>query len=343
MPCPKCALVVVWLALSTLWGCTTAKSKEEVVTQSGLRKEAPRPRFILSTNKTLSYGLDRIDQRNAQLDGEYTHMGTGKGVTIYVFDGGISPDHPELAGRVRVGFIGFPDDPKICNAHGTAVASAVAGSSLGAATEARIVDIKMVHCGKMRGTIKSIVDGVDWVIEDHERHPGPALVNWSFIADTSDIPALDTAVEKMIRAGMTVVVSAGNLDMDACRISPANALGVISVGAVFLTTDSFHQLIDKRSPRTAFGPCVDIYAPGDSVLLAGLDNDDKPITQLWNGTSMAAAYVSGAVALYFENHPNAAPDEAKRYVLTRATKDAVSNTRSLSNRLLYVGLDDKKP
>ena len=85
------------------------------------------------TSRTISFALDRIDQRGLPLDQTYTHSETGNGVTVYVFDGGVSQTHPELQGRVRVGYTGFPDDPKICNAHGTAVAGAVAGATLGVA------------------------------------------------------------------------------------------------------------------------------------------------------------------------------------------------------------------
>src|ERR1051325_4031497 len=74
-------------------------------------------------SQTFSFALDRT----------YRHAGTGRGVTVYVFDGGIAADHPELAGRVRTGYTAFPDDPKICNPHGTAVAGAVAGATLGVA------------------------------------------------------------------------------------------------------------------------------------------------------------------------------------------------------------------
>src|SRR5207237_4172046 len=114
--------------------------------------------------------------------------------------------------------------------HGTAVAGAIAGSQLGVASEAQIVDVKMVQCEKLRGTIKAIVDGAHWVIEDHKTHPGPAVANWSFIADTSSrIPALDSAVAELRSAGIPVVVSAGNFDIDACHVSPGNSAGVIVV------------------------------------------------------------------------------------------------------------------
>ena len=126
---------------------------------------------------TVSFALDRIDQRSLPLDRTYRHGATGKGVTVYVFDGGVSTTHPELAGRVRAGYTGFPNDPKICNPHGTAVAGAIAGATLGVAPDAEIVDVKMVQCEKLRGTIAAIVDGARWVVDDHKEHPGPAIAN----------------------------------------------------------------------------------------------------------------------------------------------------------------------
>src|SRR5579862_5701056 len=188
---------------------------------------------------TLSLALDRIDQRDLPLDGTYSRTGSGRGVTVYVFDGGVSTTHPELAGRVRVGYSGFPDDPKICNAHGTAVAGAIAGQFLGVAPEAQIVDVKMVNCARLRGTIKAIVDGTHWAIADHKAHGGPAVANWSFIADTAArIPALDSAVADLRAAGIPVIVSAGNIDVDACHVSPGNANGAFVVGASSIEKDS---------------------------------------------------------------------------------------------------------
>jgi subtilisin family serine protease len=262
-------------------------------------------------------------------------------VSVYVFDGGVSMDHPELVGRVRRGFTAFPDDPAICNAHGTAVAGAIAGRTLGVAPEAEIVDVKMVQCEKLRGTIRGIVDGAHWAIQDHKKHPGPAVANWSFIADTAArIPALDSAVAELRAAGIPVIVSAGNVDINACRVSPGNADGTIVVGATSLDRDSTHGIsdpIDRRAPGTAWGPCVDVYAPGDSVLLPSLDKELSPTVQLWNGTSMSAGYVSGAAALYLEMNPTASPDDVGEYLKLTATKNVVRDARSPFSRMLFVG------
>ena len=331
----------------SLLGCTTA-------TRTGV--EPSRPTFASAgsflTNvgnglrgtfesQTLSLALDRIDQRGLPLDRTYRRTGTGHGVTVYVFDGGVLGTHPELQGRVRKGYDAFPADPKVCNAHGTAVSGAIAGKTLGVAPEAEIVDVKMVECSKLRGTIKAIVDGTAWVLEDHKKYGGPAVANWSFIADTaSHIPQLDSAVAQLREAGIPVVVSAGNLEINACRVSPGNADGAIVVGASAIARETVGgetKVVDRRAVNTAFGPCVDIYAPGDSVLLPSFDASQAPSAQLWNGTSMSAGYVSGAVALFFESHPYATPDDALGFLRTNATANVVEDTRAPLSWLLYVG------
>jgi subtilisin family serine protease len=292
----------------------------------------------LFETQTVSLALDRIDQRDLPLDRTYRRAGTGRGVTVYVFDGGIKADHPELIGRVRKGHDGFPDDPGVCNAHGTAVAGAIGGRELGVAPDVELVDVKMVECSKLRGTIKAIVDGTEWVIQDHKKRGGAAIANWSFIADTTArIPQLDSAISALRAAGIPVVVSAGNLEINACRVSPGNAEGSIVVGASQISRDGKARIIDRRAPNTAYGPCVDVYAPGDSVLLPSFDATQAPTVQLWNGTSMSAGYVSGALALFLEAYPRATPDDAAQYLRRTATMNVVRDSNAPLSWLLYVG------
>ena len=291
--------------------------------------------------RTVSLALDRIDQRTLPLDHTYRHFGSGQGVTVYVFDGGILETHPELAGRVRRGYDAFPNEDHLCHAHGTAVAGAVAGATLGVAPEAEIVDVKMVECRRLRGTIDAIVRGAQWVLADHALHPERrAIANWSFIADTSAaIPALDSAVRRLTAAGIPVIVSAGNLEMNACHISPGNSPGAIVVGASRVRRGAAGgaALVDARAPGTAFGPCIDVFAPGDSVLLPSMDGQHHPTEQLWTGTSMAAGYVSGAIALFLESHPYATPEAVFQHIQTTASRSTVVDSHSPQAGMLYVG------
>jgi subtilisin family serine protease len=336
-----CVAATVGATLLAL-GCAPAtpnRASASLVSSAGAALASSAAPVAYVESPTISLALDRIDQRRLPLDSTYRHYGSGAGVTVYVFDGGVLPTHPELAGRVRRGYDAFPDGPRVCNAHGTAVAGAVAGTTLGVAPDAEIVDVKMVDCQRMRGTIEAIVRGAQWMLADVARHPGRrAVANWSFIADTAErVPALDAAVRALNDAGIPVVVAAGNLDMNACRIAPANSPGAIVVGASRVRRAiGADTLLDERAPDTAYGPCVDLFAPGDSVLLPSLDLVGHPVNQLWTGTSMSAGYVSGAVALYLEAHPYATPDAVSEYLHSSAAGAHVDAMRTPWAGMLYV-------
>ena len=349
VPLPTRSLrTAVAIAATLLGGCAPAtrgvSGGAGVFTSAGSVAEPIGTEYVES--QTVSFALDRIDQQTLPLDRTYRRYGTGAGVTVYVFDGGILDTHPELAGRVRRGFNAFPDEEHLCNAHGTAVAGAVAGTTLGAAPDVEIVDVKMVECQRLRGTIEAIVQGTRWVIADAARHPERrAVANWSFIADTAAaIPALDSAVTSLRDAGIPVVVSAGNLEMNACRVAPANSPGAIVVGASRVRrvgTDSTARLVDARTPGTAYGRCLDVFAPGDSVLLPSIERG-VPTTQLWTGTSMSAGYVSGAIALYLEAHPEASPDDVAAHIRASSRGTVVDPTRSPNTGLLYIGQERRE-
>ncbi|HEY7395031.1 MAG TPA: S8 family serine peptidase [Gemmatimonadaceae bacterium] len=285
--------------------------------------------------------LDRILGDDSARSGDVPRRGSGAGVTIYVFDGGVADDHPELASRVRIGYDAFPSVPRICNPHGTAVAAVAAGATLGLSPRAEIVDVKIIECRTARGSLAAILAAAKWTAGDHRRNPGPAVANWSFVVDTNGaVAAIDSAVRILHDAGILVVAAAGNYDIDACRVSPGSSGGTIVVGATgLLSPTSASGRREMRVPETAWGPCVDIYAPGDSVVLRTASGD-MPARAVWTGTSLAAGYVSGAASLVLERAPASSPEIVKREILANGSAGAVDEgvcSRPGVGRLLHVG------
>merc|ERR1719410_2003478 len=106
--------------------------------------------------------------------------------------------------------------------------------------------------------------------------------------------AMADAVDSAVGAGVTIVVAGGNSNSDACNFSPAFAANAITVGS---TTS-----LDARSSFSNYGACTNIWAPGSSVLSAGISSDSSTSTK--SGTSMACPHVSGGAALILEANPS---------------------------------------
>ena len=175
--------------------------------------------------------------------------------------------------------------------------------------------------------IARIVRALDWVAENARR---PAVVNLSLNLD-APAPTIAAAVMRLVDAGLTVVVSAGNDGEDACQHPPAGLPSVITVGASTRT--------DKDAGLN-FGKCVDLFAPAEGVTSV-IDSDLVPegvVVREGAATSWAAPLVSGAAALYLSVHPAASPEEVREWLIDNATRDVLrGKLRGSPNRLLFVG------
>lgn len=189
--------------------------------------------------------------------------------------------------------------------HGTAVASLIASSpdeeSIQGINENAAVYSVQVLDENNNGTLSSVVQGIYWAIENDMD-----IINMSF-GTPHPSAILEKAVKDAKEAGILLIAAAGN-DPDGAVEYPAAYEGVCAVGA-----SSPEGKIAADSVR---GEDVDIYAPGESVMV------NAPLfgTQMTDGSSLACAQVSGAASLIWEK------DRAKDAQFIRALLEGTANS-----------------
>jgi aqualysin 1 len=271
-------------------------------------------------------GLDRVDQRQLPRNNQYDdHDQTGAGVHAYIVDTGLNTSHSEFTGRIGSlsDFIGDGQNGQDCNGHGSHVGSTVAGTRFGLAKAATLHGVRVLDCAGS-GSFASVIAGIDHVRNDCPTRGGNCVANMSLGGGFS--ASLNSAVANAVAAGVPFAVAAGNESSDACTRSPASEPSAITVAAL---ADN-----DGHASFSNFGPCVDIYAPGVSILGANIGGANA--TQSISGTSMASPHVAGAVAQFLGANPGAGVSQSLTAMLDSATPNCVTGVPSgTSNLMLF--------
>jgi subtilisin family serine protease len=232
---------------------------------------------------------------------EAHRLATGNGVTVAVIDSGVDPNHPDLAGAIIGNYDAAGTDRP--HPHGTGMAGAIAsrGTVAGIAPGAGLLTVRAfsANSGSAEGTTLNIIKGLDWAAEK-----GARVVNMSF-AGPAD-PRLKDTLAKANAKGMVLIAAAGNAGPTSPPLYPAADPFVIAVTAV----DASDALFSGANR----GKYIAVAAPGVDVLVPAPD----ATYQLTTGTSVAAAEVSGVVALLLERNPRLTPQDIRRILMRTA-------------------------
>ncbi|GAA0221740.1 hypothetical protein GCM10010492_19820 [Saccharothrix mutabilis subsp. mutabilis] len=266
-----------------------------------------------------SWGIDRIDQRNLPLSNSYTWNVNGSGVHAYIIDTGITPGHPDFGGRATFDYNAIDTNNTDCQGHGTHVAGTVGSNTYGVAKGVRLHGVKMMNCSGSTTTSAAIA-AINWVTANAQK-PAVANTSWNYPATAS----LETAIRNMISSGVFLATSAGNTGANSCDRLPRK----VETASVVASSER----TDARSSFSSTGACVDLYAPGGSIV-STLNTGGSGAK---SGTSMATPHVAGVAALYKARYGDASSATVHNWINSTATPNVVSGgtTGGTVNRLLF--------
>ncbi|MEC0230637.1 S8 family peptidase [Paenibacillus alba] len=259
----------------------TSKEIEKLKKNAAVQSVEPDIQ-LQATAQTIDWGVNVVNATYAWNNGY-----TGKGVKVAILDSGISTHHEDLSVTGGASFVDYTTSYEDDAGHGTHVAGIIGAKNndigvVGVAPDADLYALKVLDAtGK--GYLSDVIAGIDWAIDNKMD-----IINMS-MATSVDSPALHNAVDQAYAKGLLVVAAAGNAGNaegtgDTIQY-PAKYSSVISVGAV--------DQNEQRVSWSATGNELELVAPGVGIKSTYLNNDYTTLS----GTSMAAAFVTGELAL----------------------------------------------
>lgn len=216
----------------------------------------------------------------------------GRDIKVAILDTGMDFTHPDLVGSWidKADFTGSPYRETDKKGHGTHAAGIIAARQdhrgvVGIAPQAKLLIAKVLDDDGY-ATIKSVVDGIKWAIKKDAD-----IISTSFGSQNS-IPEIYDAVKEAVDAGIFVIASSGN-DSFKHVDYPAAHDEVVAVGAI--NKDRTRADFSSYTPGRIE---VDIVAPGNNIYSTYPTGAYRKLS----GTSMAAPFVTGVVALMLAKH-----------------------------------------
>lgn len=260
---------------------------------------------------------------------------TGAGVRVGSIDTGVDPRNPDLQGKIAGwrDFVSGGPEPYDDHGHGTHTAGTIVGGSaraqaIGVAPGAKLLAAKVMG-GDGVGSGSAILDAAQWMADpdgNAATPDQPAVINNSWGSGDPSDTWFRPIARRWRALGIIGVFSAGNSGPDPSSVeSPASYPESIAVGAT--DRDRVVAGFSGRGPVTwtdddGTGPAAgthlvkpDLVAPGVAVV-----SSVGTGYLAYSGTSMAAAHVSGVVALVKQANPNLGGADIEN-ILRRSAQD----------------------
>ncbi|MFO7778055.1 MAG: S8 family serine peptidase [Nitriliruptoraceae bacterium] len=223
---------------------------------------------------------------------------------VGVLDTGVMPTS-EISGRVLAGYnaLSGGSDTTDGNGHGTLSATVIAARGddgvgiAGQCWQCRILPVKVLG-DDTRGTLSQLAAGVRWAVDN-----GADLINISAGGATGSTVMYE-AVLHAVANDVLIVAAAGN-NGDTAPLYPAAYPEVLSVAAAASG--------GIRYTWSTHGPQVDLAAPG-----CNLGQDTTGTYPEYCGTSSAAPFVTGLLALAHDDDPTLTPGELRSRAMDTA-------------------------
>jgi len=262
------------------------------------------------------YNDPYIDFQSAvvQLDVEQAHeLATGKDVLVAVIDSAVDDSHPDLRGRIGINrdLVDSPRYRRQGEVHGTAIAGVIASAVnnregiIGVAPDVTIAALRA--CWPMAADSSaaqcssfSLAQALQMALSLQ-----PEIINLS-LAGPFD-PLLSRLLDEAIRQGIVVVAADPELDGQA-RGFPASHSNVIAA----------HSISSKGHEASRYL----LAAPGREIITTTPDSGYSFLS----GNSLAAAHVSGVIALLMERDSGLSTDEIARLLADTTVQSPVGES-----------------
>ncbi len=236
---------------------------------------------------------------------ESAHETRGQDVLVAVIDSGVDLSHPDISASISDSYNAVQGTEYRAHSHGTAIAGIISanGEVQGVAPMAKLLAVRAFFVARKDGIPETssfiLLRGLDWAFGHDAR-----IFNLSFAGPHDRI--VKRMLNKLYKKGAILIAAAGNGGAKASPAYPAAYRHVMAVTAIDQT--------DKLYPKANRGRYLSVSAPGVDILVTSPEKKYK----FSSGTSLAAAHVSGLVALLREKDPNLSAKDIQKIVMSTA-------------------------